>query len=250
MVSEATIKRLVKLGGKIKASRMYFSAENLGVSYIIHVDGYEHKKGDIVGARMEKWETLKNVDMVQVNSMNRMSEENAYQLSVSKNYIELETGICHSTSVWKAEVMESRLNYLLIKAQQKGEIKETAESKVEERIVVPVKMHEWYFELYLAMLVEKYEYLLEKATGFKDMKMQHHVIVFEGMDDENEGQKLLIKHMLACAEANRGHTMRNYDTIRPDNEKKAFRAFLTKIGWKDAETKLLRESLCQGLAGK
>ena len=247
MIAKATIERLARLGGKRKASRMYFSAENLGTAYTTYVISYEHKCGDISGAYMEKWESLETADMAQVNSLERIKEENAYQLSVSKNYIDLDTGLCHSTSVWKPEVMESRLNYLLIKAQQNGEIKDVAESEVEERIVIPVTMHEWYFELYLAMLVEKYEYLLGKATGFKDMKMHYHLIIFEGMDDENEGHRLLVDHMLAYAKAHRGHTMRNYETIRPDNEKRAFRTFLTKIGWVDAETQALRESLCRRL---
>ena len=101
--------------------------------------------------------------------------------------------------------------------------------------------------LNLKALTHNYEFLLGKATGFTEVKLMKGKLVFLGMNSDNEAHKLLAEFLVRFATSQK--QIKTRETLRPDNERFAFRTWLIRLGWKGRETSKLRVSLYKKLSG-
>ena len=99
----------------------------------------------------------------------------------------------------------------------------------------------------LKALLHNYEFLLGKATGFTELKVAKGKLVFLGMDGSDEAHKLLVEFLVRFATEKK--QIKTRETLRPDNERFAFRTWLIRLGWKGRETSKLRVSLYKKLSG-
>ena len=152
----------------------------------------------------------------------------------SRNFINLKTGEVYSTA--------------------KGEEKK----ELEEKLMKLLRDAEWTGAMIslpstdqalknMLNLVKRYNRLLRKATGFRDLRITQEGLIFEGIDAENEAHRLLLDYMRKFAEANKD--IKEKEELQSDNEKFAFRTWLIRMGWKGRETSKLRTSLYEGLSG-
>ena len=99
----------------------------------------------------------------------------------------------------------------------------------------------------LKALLHNYEHLLHKATGFCNLKLARGCLVFAGMDGNNDAHKILVDYLVRFA-MHQKH-IKTRETLRPTNERFAFRTWLIRMGWKGRETSKLRIGLYKGLNG-
>ena len=101
--------------------------------------------------------------------------------------------------------------------------------------------------LNLRTLLKNYEYLLNKATGFTGLQLAKGELVFHGLDANNDAHKLLVDFIVKFATSQK--QVRTRETLRPNNERFAFRTWLIRLGWKGRETTKLRVGLYKNLTG-
>ena len=244
MVSEKVVEKLVGFGGNRwgngKIDRIYFSPKSLGV--------------DIESRTYSAWEALAGESDAMLNPGTRISKRDSADFEQGKFFLDIasgKVGIKTSRDFFWGDFVESRIQHLLRKAEL--EQAETATEQVEQAETATSglsisldRLDDQTFNN-LAQLAKTYEHLLCKATGFSGLKLTSEKLVFLGLNANNDAHKLLVDYLMKFATSQK--QVRTRETLRPDNEKFAFRTWLIRLGWKGRETSKLRTSLYKGLTG-
>ena len=280
MVSEAIVEKLVEFGGnrwtKGDMDRVYFSDATLGFKHS------QYNTGRVRWAKIDGWDEIDGFDSDKLNEFGdgEISNSRASKMVGLKHYIDLKTGKSHSVagglgmSSYANEFFCARMDYLLRKAEielsatpiEQAETPiDTTETSI-DATETPIDTTETTTDITetptnklaieltndqtfknIAELVKTYEYLLGKATGFTGLELTGGKLVFLGMNSDDDAHRLLVDYLVRFATHQK--QIRTRETLRPDNEKFAFRTWLIRLGWKGRETTKLRVSLYKNLTG-
>lgn len=147
---------------------------------------------------------------------------------------------------WKQWCAENPDNLF---AQALNSLNTTSEETSETTSIIEIPLDKLTNQAFenISCITKAYEYLLGKATGFTGLEATSEKLVFAGMDATNDAHRLLVDYLVKFAMHQK--QVRARETLKPDNEKFAFRTWLLRMGWKGRETSKLRMSLYKGLNG-